>query len=160
MAYLDGAVELMTPSRGHERTKSNLGSLLEHYCLARNILISPYGSWLLDDESEEAGAEPDECYVFSSDPETVPRPHVVIEVQWTRGGLDKLEIYRRLQIDEVWLWRRDRIVVYGLEHGAYVQRIASRWVPDLDLPVLCELANVTPLNEAIAQLHARLPASR
>jgi hypothetical protein len=96
MAYLDGAVELMGTSRGHEGMK--------HDCLERGIDFQPYGNWLLDDESEKAGAEPDECFMFGSDPGAKERPDLMIEVVWTSGGIDKLEIYRRLKIGEVWFW--------------------------------------------------------
>src|SRR5262245_48858358 len=47
MAYLDGVVEIMSPSRGHESIKSMLGRALEQWCVAREILVTPVGSWLL-----------------------------------------------------------------------------------------------------------------
>lgn len=76
MAYLDGSVELMGASRDHEGIKSTIGCLVEAYCLARKIPFSPYGSWLLDDESEDAGIEPDECYVFGANPRSIDRPEL------------------------------------------------------------------------------------
>ena len=68
MAYLDGVVEIMGASRGHEGKKSMIGRLLECYCLDRDIPLTPYGGWHLENEAEEASAEPDECYVFAADP--------------------------------------------------------------------------------------------
>ena len=157
MAYLDGAVELLMTSRGHENVKSKIGCLLESYCLDRDIPLTPYGNWLLDDESEEAGAEPDECYIFGPDPKSKALPDLVIEVQWTRGGLNKREIYRRLGIGEVWFWKRDVLGVYVLGAGGeYEERAGSTWVPDLDLALLCRFAVVDPLNEAVKQLRDAL----
>jgi Uma2 family endonuclease len=158
LAYLDGAVELMTPSHGHEITKTRLGDLLTIYCLDRDILISGIGEWLLEDNSEEAGAEPDECFIFGPDPEK-PKPDLVIEVEWSRGRINKLEIYRRLGIDEVWRWRRDAITVCGLVDGKYIER-RSCWLPDLDLTILCEFARISPMNEAVKQMRERMPISR
>jgi len=89
MAYLDGAVEIMGASRGHEGKKSMIGCLLEHYCLDRDIPITPYGSWHLEKKSEEAAAEPDECYVFAADPKSKEWPDLAIEVVWTSGGINK-----------------------------------------------------------------------
>lgn len=41
MAYLEGTLELMRPSKDHERIKSCLGRLIEAYCLERDIDLSP-----------------------------------------------------------------------------------------------------------------------
>lgn len=156
MAYLDGVVELMSPSRGHEGTKSNLGRLVEAYCLLRDIPISPYGAWLLEDQTEEAGAEPDECYVFGADPKAKDRPDLAIEVVWTSGGINKLEIYKRLGIAEVWFWRRDQIAIYLLGPSGYQPRDRSACLPELDLKLVCELVLVEPLNEAVRRFREAL----
>lgn len=156
IAYLDGTVELVMPSRGHENVKSKVGRLVEQYCLDRDLLLTPYGSWLLEDESLEAGAEPDECYIFGPDPKAKERPDLVIEVQWTRGGIDKREIYRRLGIHEAWFWKRDVLSVHVLTGGAYVERPRSTWLPQLDLALICRLAEIDPLNEAVRQLREAL----
>lgn len=160
MAYLDGAVELMGTSRGHEDVNGKVSRIVEAYCLDRGILLTPYGNWLLDDESEDAGAEPDECYVFGPEPKGKDRPDLVIEVDWTRGGVNKLEIYRRLGIGEVWFWRRGAMAVHVLVDGQYQPRTRSVVLPDLDLDLVCRLVVVDPLNEAIRQLREALAAAR
>ena len=91
MAFLSGALELITPSKDHERIKSYLGCLLEAYALARGIDLSPYGGWTLKNAPKESSAEPDECYLVGADQDR-DTPDLVIEVVWTSGGLDKLEI--------------------------------------------------------------------
>ena len=156
MAYLDGAVEIMGASRGHEGKKSMIGRLLEAYCLDGDLPITPYGSWHLDDESEEAAAEPDECYVFAADPKTKSSPDLAIEVVWTSGGINKLEIYRRLRIGEVWFWKNQVLIVYVLGPDGYEVRERSECVPELDVGLLCRLSEIEPLNEAVKQLRAAL----
>jgi len=158
MAYLDGAVEIMGASRGHEGKKSMIGRLLEAYSLERDIPITPYGSWHLGDKSKEAAAEPDECYVFAADPKTKSSPDLAIEVVWTSGGINKLEIYRRLRIDEVWFWKDQVLTVYGLGSEGYEVRERSAHVPELDVALLCKLSELEPLNEAVKQLRAALVA--
>ncbi len=37
MTYLEGALEIMTTSRGHEVTKTQIARLLELFCLERDI---------------------------------------------------------------------------------------------------------------------------
>lgn len=158
IAYLDGAVELMTPSRGHERTKSLLGRLVETYCIDREIVLEPTGAWLLQDESEQAGAEPDESYVFGADPdEKIERPDLVVEVAWSRGGIRKLEIYRRLGVKEVWMWEDDAIAVHVLGPAGYERRDRSACLAEIDLAVLAELCTATTLNDAVRGLRKRLP---
>src|SRR5689334_19625497 len=60
VTYLDGAMELMSPSRDHERLKSCIGRLIETYALERRIKLSPYGSWTLRNAPKASGLEPDE----------------------------------------------------------------------------------------------------
>lgn len=148
MAYLDGVVELMGPSRSHELITSNLGRFVEAFCSSRGIAWSPYGHWHLDDESEEAGVEPDECYIFGRD-QSADRPALAIEVVWTSGGLNKLEVYRRLGVGEVWFWKRDIIAVHVLGPSGYETRDRSACLPDIDLALICRLARHQIVSDAV-----------
>jgi Uma2 family endonuclease len=156
MAYLDGLVELMAVSRGHEGKKSMIGCLIEAYCLDHDIAITPYGMWLQEKKRRKAAAEPDECYVLAADPQTKHAPDLAIEVVWTSGGLDKLEIYQRLEINEVWFWKDHELTVFGLGANGYRKRRRSKWVPQLDIALVAKLADVEPLNEAVKQLRRAL----
>ena len=64
---------------------------------------------------KEAGCEADECYIFGPRPRDKARPDLAIEVVWTSGGLDKLEVYRRLEVGEVWFWKDGVIAVHVLD---------------------------------------------
>jgi Uma2 family endonuclease len=136
IAYLDGALELMSPSKQHERNKSYIGCLLEAYALEREIDLSPYGSWTLKNAPRESGAEPDECYLVGAD-QGRETPDLVIEVVWTSGGIDKLEIYVRLGVGEVWFWKDGRIEVQVLRGGRYERATRSALFPQLDIDLLC-----------------------
>jgi Uma2 family endonuclease len=136
MAYLEGALELMTPSKDHERVKSLIGCLVETYALERDIEFSPYGAWTLKSAPRQAGAEPDECYIVGSD-QSKQIPDLAIEVVWTSGGIDKLEIYRRLRIGEVWFWKQGRIEIHVLRGDDYAREDRSLLFPDLDISLLC-----------------------
>jgi len=153
IAYLRGTLELMSPSRDHERITSWIGRLVEVFAEERDIQLAPYRSWTLK-HPEEAGAEPDECYVFGAD-EAKARPDLVIEVVWTSGGIDKLEIYRALGIAEVWFWIDDRIEVHVLRGGRYERAHRSGWLPELDLALLCSFLD-RPFVEAKREFRAAL----
>ncbi len=147
----------MSPSRDHEAIKFLIARLLEVWCIDRGIDLMGYGSWTLKDEPNEAGAEPDECYVF--DDRARERPQLAIEVQWTDGRLDKLEVYRRLQVEEIWYWRKGAIEVFLLVDGRYQQQTRSKFVPDLDLSLLASLLDRRSLTQAVRDFRAAL-ASR
>ena len=66
----------------------------------------------------------------------------------TSGGINTLEIYRRWNIPEVWIWRQDALEVYVLEKKGYTKSQQSRWFPNLDLPFLAECAKMENTLEA------------
>lgn len=155
VAYLEGAMELMSPSKDHERIKSYLGRLLEAYALERGLDLSPYGAWTLKNAPKEAGAEPDECYLVGPD-QSRDTPDLAIEIVWTSGGIDKLEIYRRLNVAEVWFWQNGRIGVHVLDEGRYQQVDRSRLFSDLDLSLVCSLLDRPTALQAIKALREHL----
>src|SRR5688572_8660201 len=87
ITYLEGLAELMSPSRYHEIDKTRFARLLETWSEIAGVPLEGYGSWTLEDEKADRGAEADECYtvrrVVKSDEE---RPDIAIEVVWTSGG--------------------------------------------------------------------------
>ncbi|MBI4864307.1 MAG: Uma2 family endonuclease [Candidatus Riflebacteria bacterium] len=135
LAYIGGELELMSPSKRHEYIKSLIGRLAEAYADEVSIELSPYGSWTLKNAPLEAGVEPDECYIVGPDQDK-DVPDLVIEVVWTSGGLDKLEIYRRLGIREFWQWKAGRLSVHVLRKGRYVLTESSVVLPGLDVNLL------------------------
>ncbi|MGQ0507217.1 MAG: Uma2 family endonuclease [Myxococcaceae bacterium] len=138
LTYLKGTIELMTPSRQHEFLKESLGRLFEAYAEEAGLDVNAFGSWMLDDESAESGAEPDKCYSLGESEKD--RPDLVIEVIWTSGGVGKLEIYRRLGVPEVWFWERGLLQVHQLRRGRYAKARRSRVAPDFDLALLAKFA--------------------
>lgn len=135
LAYLNGALELMRSSRDHERLTSYLGRLIEVYAEHADIELSPYRSWTLK-VGRTCGCEPDECYIIGAD-QSKERPDFIIDVIWTSGGIDKLAIYQRLGIDDVWFWVAGRLEVFTLRDRTYERGTSSRWLPGLDLDLMC-----------------------
>jgi Uma2 family endonuclease len=134
MTYLEGELELMTPSRSHESIKKTIARILEAYALRRDLTFEGFGSWTLKDAPQARAVEPDECYILGD--AAKDRPDLAIEVVWTSGGLDKLQIYRGLGVQEVWLWRKGEIEVHLLDGDTYTRIDRGRLLPDLDLPLV------------------------
>jgi Uma2 family endonuclease len=133
ITYLRGVLELMSPSRYHELDKTKLARLLEAWAQEKGLVLEGYGSWTLKNSKEERGAEPDECYtvrraaVSDEDP-----PDIAVEVIWTSGGLDKLEVYRKLGVREVWIYERETLRFFELRGDQYEARPRSELLPDVD----------------------------
>jgi Uma2 family endonuclease len=146
ISFLEGTMELMRPSRDHERIAAWIARLVEVFAEEHGVELSPYGSWTLKHPAL-AGAEPDECYIVGEDL-TKQRPDLAIEVVWTSGGIDKLEIYRWLGIAEVWFWNDEKITIHVLrgDHYEHVSRSAA--LPGLDVDLLCSFLDRSLLSAA------------
>jgi Uma2 family endonuclease len=154
--YLEGEFELMSPSKDHEQLKSFIGRLLEVWCIDRGIEVTPFGSWTLNEQKQDRGAEADECYIFGTAPRE--RPQLAIEVEWTRGSIDKLRIYEKLGVDEVWTWRKGVIQVYVLAGEKFARAERSRLLPDLDLGILTSMLDRDTLTQAVRDFRKALDA--
>jgi Uma2 family endonuclease len=153
MAYLEGELELMSPSRDHESIKKCLARLLEAYAEERGLRLDGLGSMTIRSRPKERGVEPDECYELDGPKEF---PDVAIEVVWTSGGLDKLEIYRAFGVREVWIWRDERIEVHALRDGAYERIARSEIFADLDLATMAILATRRDQTAAVREFRRGL----
>jgi Uma2 family endonuclease len=158
ITYLEGVLELMSPSRPHEVIKSMIGCLVEAWCIERNVDITPYGSWTHQSEQSERGVEPDECYVLGSDPEP-ERCDLAIEVVWTRGAVNKIDVYRKLGVRELWIWKSDALQVHSLSGENYVPVERSALLPELDLDELLTFIDVKPMTRAVREYREKLRAA-
>ena len=147
ISYLDGQVEILSPCRDHEIVKSFIGCLVETWCIDRDIELIPTGSWTLVDKLERRGAEADESYIFGREKRS--RPHLAIEVEWTHGGIDKLAIYEKLGVEEVWFWRKGAIEIYVFADGAFRRMERSRHLPELDVELLASMLDRETLTQAV-----------
>lgn len=146
MIYLEGELELMSPSQDHEVITKMIARLLEAYALVKGIELNGYRSMTMKSRPRARGAEPDECYAVGA---AKTRPDIAIEVIWTHGGLDKLEVYRGLGIREVWLYRAGKLEVYALRRNAYIRIPRSEILPKLDLAHLVRYASASNQTDAV-----------
>jgi len=144
LTYLDGILEFMSPSRNHERIKTQIGTLLEIYFLETDTEYYPTGSMTLRNPEQRGGTEPDESYCIGSNKEI---PDLAIEVVITSGGINRLEVYQRLGVREVWFWQNNRFLVYHFrsenveqfqQTSGYELINSSEILPDINLTILAE----------------------
>jgi Uma2 family endonuclease len=155
MTFLEGELELMTPSIDHEGLKTRLARIVEAWAEEAGVPLEGAGSWTIKDESVERGAEPDECYIVGS-LRGARVPDFAVEVVWTHGGIDKLEVYRKLGVREVWIWEGRELAFQVLRGERYVRAPRSDVLAafDPELAVRCmaaesQTAAVKALREAM-----------
>ncbi|MBI3185036.1 MAG: Uma2 family endonuclease [Myxococcales bacterium] len=158
IAYLEGELEIMSPSEGHEDIKKKWARLLEAWCEEMGIPLQGYGSWTLKRQKEERGVEPDECYIVGR--RHAKAPDLALEVIWSHGGLDKLEIYRRLGVREVQLWEASHISVFVLRGEGYVRVERSEVLPALDLELIARCLKMRWQDQAVSSLRKALRRRR
>jgi Uma2 family endonuclease len=158
LTYLNGVLELMSPSVDHEGIKKTLARLVEAYAEERGIAFNGFGSWTLKNPVRARALEPDECYSLS--PGRPARPDLAIEVVWTSGGIDKLEVYRGLGVSEVWFWREGAIEVHGLVGERYERRERSQLLPELDLAELARHIDAENQTESVRRYRQTLRRAR
>jgi Uma2 family endonuclease len=157
ISYLEGELELMSPSRPHEFIKKAIARIVEAYAEETGLFFNGYGSLTMKNPAAERGAEPDECYIVGR-PRDLERdyPNLAIEVIWTSGGIDKRRLYAGLGIAELWEWRDERIDVLVLRGKEYAPAARSGLLPDLDLDLVARLIEHEDQTLAVRELRQSL----
>lgn len=164
ITLIEGVLELMTPSKSHERLHSDLGRLIEVWMDERGLDYQSLGSWTLESQPDEKATEPDGCWVIGAGAEAAgqldgpepERPDLVLEVEWTHAGLNKLALYAARGVPEVWWWKRGTVAIHVLRDGEYVVTEVSEVLPGIDLDQLLSFLEVPPTSAAKRAYQAAL----
>jgi len=154
LTFLQGELEIMSPSPEHEESKSLIGRLLESWCIDKGIELFLQGSTTLREERAARGLEADESYSVGARKDI---PDLAIEVVYSSWRVDKLETYGGLGVREVWVFRDQKISVHRLVKDRYEQAPRSELLPLLDLDVLARhVVPGTSLTSAIRDFRRAL----
>jgi Uma2 family endonuclease len=142
--YTKGSLEVVTPSYDHEWSKTLIGDLIATLCRALRLPRQNAGSTTMKREGWERGLEPDECFFVGKksvaamrgktefDADRDPSPDLVVEIDVTASSDQRIEMYRRMRVPEVWRSKNETIVFLGLsKDGRYRQIKKSRHFPFL-----------------------------
>lgn len=158
MTYMEGALELMSPSLRHEALKKMIARLVEAFALERDVPLYGYGSTTFKREAKDVGLEPDECYVLGQ--ELRERPDIALEVALTSGGLPKLPAYERLGVPEVWFWLEEGFRLYRLGASGYELVVSSTFIPALDFELLSRFVRRSDQPAAVREYREALGRPR
>ncbi len=132
LSFYDGVIGVLMPGRAHEIFKKLIGFLIEFFLHHKRVEFVAIGSTTQEKEGF-ASAEPDESY-------EIENLKLAIEVNFTSGDLFKLERYKMLGFNEVWIWEDGVLDVYHLQEGVY-KKVDHSLIPalsSLDLEIMSE----------------------
>ncbi|MDA1048927.1 MAG: Uma2 family endonuclease [Planctomycetota bacterium] len=137
--FVEGRLEVVTPSYEHESSKTLIGNLVAALCRVCRMPRQNAGSTTMKREDFERGLEPDECFFLGKDSAAAmrgksqyyadidPPPDLVVEVDVTASSKHRIEMYRLLGVQEVWRCRNYVVTFLGLtKDGRYRQIKRSR----------------------------------
>ena len=153
VTYLEGLLEIMSPSQTHELLAKLIARLLEAYADEKELIFEGYKSMTIRNAPKERGIEPDECYAVGGPKDS---PDLAVEVIWTHGGLDKLDVYRGLGVREVWLWKKRELRAYELRGNTYVEISQSVVIPGLAPSFIQQFLDCETQTEAVRKLRSAL----
>jgi len=161
LTYDSGRLQIMAPSVWHDSTKKIVARLIEAYADFHDIDLIGIGSTTLRREELLKGLEPDECYYVSSpkpiynprniDPDHVPRPDLALEIDISRPGINRENIYAALGVPELWKYGRMRVAYFELRDGMYIPAAQSLAFPGLPAETVNQMLE---LAEEKGQSHA------
>ncbi len=145
-AYLDGVLEIMAPMPAHERPHRTIGYFVTALLDAEERDWEDFGATTFRKKEKRAGLEPDTCFYVDENARVVracmeqmdlavyPPPDLAIEADVTSGTT--LEVYLRLQVPEVWIWRKNELNINLLQNGKYVESQQSQVFPNFPIQEL------------------------
>lgn len=159
--FYDRAVlEISSPSTGHDGVSRIIAALVELLAEEADADMFNAGSTTFKREDLSRGFEPDECFYFGANAGRVrglvadkgnleldsgdPAPDLVVEVDITSPSLDKLPVYSRLGVPEVWRHDGGRLAIHLAEQDPasgphYVDASESAALPGATPSVLTRL---------------------
>jgi len=135
-------IELMSPLPIHEFLNCMFDRMLSVLSYEFRIPVRNGGSMTFRREDLARGLEPDSCYWIQNEPAirgkleldfTVdPPPDLAIEVEISRSALDRMAIYSKLGVPEVWRFDGESPTIHLLQtDGVYSEGPTSRCLPEL-----------------------------
>jgi Uma2 family endonuclease len=146
--YDRGTLEIMSPSIEHEELKEIAAAVADMIAEEWQVEFKRLGSTTFRRSDLERGLEPDSCFYIQNverirgkgeiDLLVDPPPDLVIEVEVTSPLLDKLQIYARFGVPEIWRYEGDRFSILRLAGEQYKNSPQSCVLPPLSQSVLAD----------------------
>jgi Uma2 family endonuclease len=130
LTYDRGVLEIMSPSLQHDDGSRAFVYLIQILAEEWNLPLKAAGSTTMRRKQKQAGLEPDECFWLTNAPRMAgrrqldlgrdPPPDLAIEIEVSRRSkLDRMSLYARLRVPEVWRYGKKGLAFFGLEGKKY-----------------------------------------
>lgn len=147
MTYDEGVLQVMTTSPRHGRFAATIQDLVRTLSLRLRVKVLILHPATMK-KPKRKGTEPDLLvYVQSADLvehlEEIdfnqdPPPDVVVEVDIHHGSISKFPIYVAFGVREVWRYQRQKLTIYHLREGEYIEADRSLALPLLTSQTLTD----------------------
>lgn len=137
--YDRGTLEIMSPLPKHERLAWAAERLIEAVLALLGLEYDNLRTTTFKRQDLETGFEPDACFYTQHEAEirgkeridlhVDPPPDLVVEIDITHPSIDKMPIYARLGVPEVWRHDGEKLQILLLQGSEYVEAGASRALP-------------------------------
>lgn len=148
LTYDQGTLEIMSPGKNHERDSFALSFTVLTIAIELGLNVDAVGSMTYRRRRKKRGFEADGTFYLldldhtelagEDDGDTDPPPTLVIEIDYSRSSMSKLELFAALQVPEVWRWDGVRMSFYELAGDRYEEVERSRMLPIVSPAVVAE----------------------
>lgn len=138
--YRSGEILLMSPMPKHGRDVSLIADVIKVLLDDRGREYDSFTPVTME-LPDESGIEPDYCFYIDHwqvvsgkeriDWETDPPPDLVLEIDVT--SYSDVNDYLPYRVPEIWLFRKNQLLVYQLQDTEYLLRTQSMYFPDINL---------------------------
>ena len=149
MTYDRGLLEMMSPSKRHERVAYLVSRLIDAWTEERGLGVQACRTTTFQRQDLERALEPDNCYYIEHEPHVRDRDHLdltadpppdlIIEVDVSSSSLVRLPSFAALGVPEVWRWREEGIEVYRLASASYQLSDGSEMLAGFPIEQAAEL---------------------
>ncbi len=150
-AFDRGTLEILKTCLDIERYKTQIGTIIKDIAEVLNIEYDCLGSTTWKREAKLAGVEPDDCFYLQNesrirglsrfDLDRDPPPDLALEIDLTHKSLDRLAIYARLGVPEIWNYdiKRKELTIYQLDADNYSITETSSIFPQIPVREIPEI---------------------
>jgi Uma2 family endonuclease len=148
VTYDEGRVEIVSPSRKHEKYKEFIGDLVKSVADELDISIESSGAATWKNKKDQKATEADLCFHIANAERVIgkdeldltvdPPPDLAVEVDVTNQSLSKFPVYAVLGVREIWRYieKRQSVAMYALRGSVYEEIQASMSFPMLKPEIL------------------------
>ncbi len=146
MTYDQGVLELVTPSKRHERDGATITRIVDIVTAVLGIPFQSTAATTYHLKELERGFEADASFYIQNearvrdrpdaDLSIDPPPDLVLETEMSRSAINKLELFASMGVPEIWRCDGQRVTIFVLDRNHYRESSTSLAIPVLTSDVL------------------------